>query len=126
MAEDYRAQVRTDIRAFLVGAVSAVAGTVFLVLWRLDVVSKSTGVTGAVVFGGIAVGVGIVTLLLGPLLIDRAFVVAPAGLGVLPLVVGLGATLSPLFAFAISTAIAVISTAAFFALRRSRRASPSG
>jgi hypothetical protein len=121
VAVDYRPQVRRDIRAFLAGAVCAVIAVIFLVLWRLDVISGATGATWSVAFGGASILIGVYVMLTGPLIYDRAFVVAPSGLGIVPLTVGVGATLSPLFAFAISSAIAVVSTAAFFALRRSRR-----
>jgi hypothetical protein len=122
VAVDYRPQVRRDIRAFVAGAACAIIAMIFLVLWRLDVISGRTGATWGIAFGGAAVLIGVYVMLTGPLIYDRAFVVAPSGLGIVPLTVGVGATIGPLFAFAISSTIAVVSTGAFFALRRSRRA----
>ncbi len=121
MATDYRAQVHSDIRAFVIGATAAVAGTVALVLWQLDVITSANGAIAATLLGGTAVATGVFAYLLGPLIFERVFVAAPAGLGVLPFAVGIGAAIHPLMGFALSASVAIASTGAFFVLRASRR-----
>jgi hypothetical protein len=118
---DFRGQVRTDIRAFMFGAVLAFATLILAVFWALGIISDAAGGVGVTICGGVAVVLGVTVYLLGPHIRERAFVVAPAGLAVLPLALSLGGNLSPLAALAVSMAIAMVSTAAFFAFRSTRK-----
>jgi len=118
-ARDPRAQVRRDLRAFVLGAALALVALALLVTWRAGFVGTSAGraSTGAAALGATVVAAA--GWLSGEMTIrERLFVLAPALLASPALGVAVGSLAGGIAGLAASILVALVAAAALGVSRR--------